>query len=74
MLTKNTQPDDVEHPAHYTQGSIECIDAIRAALTPEEFRGYCKGAMIKYIWRERMKGGNQSLRKAVAYAGFALDE
>lgn len=49
--------DEVNHPEHYTHGSIECIDAIQAALTPEEFRGYLKGNIIKYIWRERLKKG-----------------
>lgn len=59
--------DMVNKPAHYTQGGIECIDAIRAALTPEEFRGYCKGNVLKYTWREKYKGGNQSLEKAAWY-------
>ena len=59
--------DMVNHPPHYTTGEIECIDAIRAALTPEEFRGYCKGVGMKYIWRERHKGGDQSLEKGVWY-------
>ena len=59
--------DVVNHPAHYTKGGIECIDAIQAALTPEEFRGYCKGNAIKYSWRERHKGGNEDLKKASWY-------
>lgn len=59
--------DPVNHPPHYKQGEIECIDAIRAALTPEEFRGFCKGNVIKYIWRERYKGGDESLLKGVWY-------
>lgn len=59
--------DDVERPAHYRQGEVECIAAIRAALTPEEYRGYLKGNIIKYTWRERMKGGLQSVRKARWY-------
>jgi hypothetical protein len=59
--------DNVNHPEHYTAGAIECIEAIRAALTPEEFRGYCKGNAIKYVWRERLKGGNESLAKASWY-------
>ena len=59
--------DNVNSPPHYTSGGIECIDAIRAALTDDEFRGYCKGNMIKYIWRERNKGGVESLRKAEWY-------
>ena len=61
------EEDVVNHPAHYTKGGIECIDAIQAALTPEEFRGYCKGNAIKYSWRERHKGGNEDLKKASWY-------
>ncbi len=56
--------EQVNHPAHYTQGKIECIEAIEAALTPEEYRGYLKGTAIKYIWREKYKGGDESLQKA----------
>jgi len=59
--------DPVNHPDHYTNGSIECIDAIQSALTPAEFRGYCKGNAIKYIWRELMKGGSESIAKAQWY-------
>lgn len=62
--------NEVNHPAHYTQGEIECIDAIRAALTPDEFRGYCKGNALKYIWRERHKGGQQDADKAAWYLAY----
>lgn len=62
--------DMVNSPPHYTAGGIECIEAIRAALTPEEFRGYCKGNALKYVWRERHKGGTESLAKA----GWYLDK
>ena len=60
-------PDNVNQPAHYTSGSVECIDAIQAALTPEEFRGFLKGNIIKYTWRERLKAGVESLMKAQWY-------
>ena len=59
--------DSVNQPEHYRQGEIECIDAIEAALTPEEFRGYCKGNILKYVWRERHKAGAESLAKAEWY-------
>ena len=62
--------DTVTAPTHYTSGAIECIDAIRSALTEEEFRGYCKGNVLKYTWRERMKGGNEDLKKAKQYLEF----
>ena len=61
------EPDLVNKPPHYQGDGIECIDAIQAALTPEEFRGYCKGNALKYIWREKHKGGEQDLHKAAWY-------
>lgn len=63
-----TQPDMVNHPPHYTQGGIECIDALQAALTPEEFKGYCKAAVIKYLWRLDHKGSaKENAEKALWY-------
>lgn len=59
--------DLVNHPPHYMQGEIECIDAIEASLTVEEFRGFCKGTAQAYLWRERHKGGDEDLRKASFY-------
>ena len=59
--------DQVLHPLHYTGGGVECIEAIEAALTPEEYRGYIKGSVLKYTWRERKKGGDVSLAKAHWY-------
>jgi hypothetical protein len=58
---------DPTNPAHYKQGGIECIDAIEAALTPEEFRGYLKGNILKYTWRERHKKGDEDMAKSAWY-------
>jgi 5'(3')-deoxyribonucleotidase len=58
----------VNHPPHYTQGGgIECIVAIEAALSPEEWRGFLKGQVLKYTWRERHKGGREDCEKAQWY-------
>ncbi len=65
--------DMVNSPPHYLKGGLECIDVIRAVLTDEEFRGYCKGNNIKYAWRERYKGGDQDLRKARWYLNRLLE-
>ena len=60
--------DMVNHPPHYTKGGIECIEAIEAALTPEEFKGYCKAAAIKYLWRLDHKGSaKENAEKAIWY-------
>jgi hypothetical protein len=64
--------DPVNHPDHYTAGNIECIDAIQAALTPEQFIGYCRGNAIKYIWRADRKGGIQDIQKAIWYLNRAI--
>ena len=68
--------DEVNHPDHYTDGAIECIEAIEAQLTADEYRGYLKGNIAKYLWRERHKGGIQSLKKAQWYLDrlIQLDE
>ena len=62
-----TMEDMVNHPKHYNKHGVECIDAIRATLTEDEFRGYCKGNVLKYTWRERYKNGLEDLRKAQWY-------
>lgn len=61
--------DPVNAPPHYRQGEVECIDAIRAALTPEEWRGYCKGNVLKYLWRSNHKN---SLEVDIAKAKWYL--
>ena len=60
--------DDVNHPKHYDNGKVECIDWIEDMLTPEEFRGYLKGAALKYQFRCENKGKPiEDLRKAQWY-------
>ena len=66
--------DNVTRPAHYTQGgAVECIEAIRASMTPVEYQGYLKGNVQKYIWRWRHKGGVEDLKKAQVYLGWLID-
>jgi hypothetical protein len=72
-LKHEMKDDKIKSPSHYTQGSIECIDAIRAALTQEEFRGYVKGNVIKYAWRERFKNGDEDLKKIIRYIEILLE-
>jgi len=60
--------DPVNRPTHYSQNGIECIEAIKASMTPEEFRGYLKGNAMKYVWRYQHKGNPaQDIAKAQWY-------
>lgn len=60
--------DAVNHPKHYTQGGIECIDALEAALGADGVAAFCRGNAIKYLWRAGAKGDLvEDLRKAAWY-------
>jgi len=64
--------DTVDHPAHYTQGGIECIEVLeQLAADGHDFRIL---NAIKYLWRYRHKGGDESLRKARWYIERVLGE
>lgn len=67
--------DNVNHPAHYTAGGIECIDALAAAA--EGLRGIeavCTANAIKYLWRWKRKNGAEDLYKAIWYINRLLQD
>ena len=62
------KPEDlVNHPSHYTNGHIECIDAMVSAFGTEQVRAYCKINAFKYIWRCDHKNGDEDVEKAIWY-------
>ena len=65
--------DNVNHPIHYTQGGIECIDAMISAFGEEEVKTYCKINAFKYIWRTDYKNGTEDVKKAVWYLNKFLE-
>lgn len=73
-ILSNINFDPVNHPNHYTDGGIECIEYIKQRLTGEEYRGYLKGNVIKYLHREKNKGGNQDIKKATVYMNWLNEE
>ena len=67
--------DQVNNPPHYNQGGIECFDAIKASLSPEEYKGYLRGQIIKYIWRMNHKGNSlQDAQKASWYLNKLIQQ
>ena len=66
--------DEVNSPSHYNKGKVECIEAIEAMLTAEEYLGYLRGNSLKYRWRFRYKKKPRSdLLKALWYDERVLD-
>ena len=65
---------EVNHPDHYTAGGIEVMDVIKVKLTREEWIGYLKGNMIKYLLRANFKGQHdKDLGKTGFYAKELVD-
>lgn len=68
-------PDMVNHPKHYTQGGIECIDALKAATVGKNgIEAVCVANVIKYLWRYEEKNGIEDVRKAKWYIERLLKE
>lgn len=60
--------DNVNKPKHYTQGKVECIDAIESAtLGLVGIIAVCVANVIKYVWRFALKNGAEDLDKADYY-------
>jgi hypothetical protein len=67
--------DEVNHPAHYRQGNIECIDALAAAtINLKGIKAVCTANAIKYLWRWQKKNGKQDLQKAKWYIDRLIEE
>jgi len=67
---KRPTNDMVNHPSHYTQGGIECIDALTAMVTPykDTVAATLAWQVVKYIWRHPFKFNTvEDLKKAQFY-------
>lgn len=67
--------DMVNHPLHYNNGGVECIDAIKAAVSSCEtpYEGFLVGSILRYIWRYSLKNGVEDLEKAQVYLGWLIE-
>jgi hypothetical protein len=67
--------DNVNHPSHYTQGKVECIDALDAATQGlVGMEAVCTANAIKYLWRWKHKNGTEDLKKAQWYINKLLEK
>jgi hypothetical protein len=69
-----TLGDNVNNPSHYGQGKIEAIEYISDFLTKEEYQGYLRGNIAKYLHRFPYKNGIEDLRKAQWYLERLIQE
>ena len=72
---KEPDADMVNHPVHYTQGGIECIDALKAATVSKTgIEAVCTANAIKYLWRYEEKNGIEDVKKARWYIDKLIRE
>ena len=72
---KEPNVDMVNHPSHYTQGGIECIDALKAATVSKTgIEAVCTANVIKYLWRYEEKNGIEDVKKARWYIDRLIRE
>ena len=74
-FVESKKGDPVDRPDHYNTGAIEAIEAIKASMHPQEFKGYLKGNCMKYLWRYEYKNKPvEDLRKCRWYLDRLIEE
>ena len=69
--------DMVNHPAHYTAGSVECIDALESMSVgyQDTIQAALAWQVVKYIWRSPLKGKQlEDLQKAQFYLNRLIEK
>ena len=65
--------DKIHHPKHYTQGKIECIDAMESAYGTEAVINFCMCNAMKYQWRFRLKNNREDILKCQWYQNKMIE-
>ena len=64
---------DVKELPHYMAMKIQPIRFMQSSMTPEEFKGFLKGNLIKYVMRETRKNGLEDIKKAQVYTNWLVE-
>ena len=72
MAEKAEMEEMVNHPKHYNESGIECIDALEAMLG-DGFESYLQGNIAKYLWWYKYKNGLEDLKKAQWYLNKLIE-
>ena len=75
LLGGSMEEDKVNSPSHYRYGKKETIDVIQDCMTDDEYHGYLKGNVLKYVSRYKFKGEPlEDLKKAQWYLNKLIKE
>lgn len=65
--------DEYIKPSYYKEGKYECIDVLNDILSDSGLESFCRGNVIKYLWRCNSKNGLEDLIKAKYYLDKLID-
>ena len=64
LVGVSPEPEDLKNkPNHYHKGGFDIYEIMQMKMSPEEYRGFCKGNVLKYLLREDQKGGVNDIKK-----------
>jgi hypothetical protein len=68
--------DSVAQPKHYTQGQIECIDAMESAFGAQQLADFCRMNAFKYVWRSlhHKDGADTNVKKAIWFLRMSVGD
>ena len=67
--------DEINKPNHYTQGTVECLDALDSMLEESSRIDFYRSQIVKYMWRLRDKGDPlKDAKKAQFYLGRLIEK
>lgn len=72
-MKNNKTHDAVNHPKHYTNSSLECIQVMEMTFGIDSTYDYCLMNAFKYMWRHKEKNGLEDLKKARWYVNHAIE-
>ena len=73
-MKPETNKNTPTSPEHYKQGGLEVITILRKKMSKEEFKGFCKGNILKYVLRAEHKNGVEDYKKAMQYLKWLIEE
>jgi hypothetical protein len=65
--------NDVKHQDHYEKQGIQPITLMASNLTVDEFKGFLRGNVIKYVLRAPLKNGIEDYKKALTYLTWLIE-
>lgn len=72
-INQHSFSGSVNEPAHYKANDKQLWDVMKDMVPPDQYVGYLKLNIIKYLHRYKDKGGKESLEKARAYLNKLID-